>query len=403
MSDTPTGMGGGGNNGGSADPVTGRPQQATANKQPQEIVLDSSVDQYLENLPVGSIAKAIGNNLYGINHKQMGNAVPRSKDMYGFTFFTRPQLNLTKMNLSNYRGFYSMMTDNDMSYQKYTRLMLDPRIVSSKEQGASSPFVDPLNPFIPLLTNNVTSVSGWPDISAPTYTTETGLYGQESGFVDGVTNHYESFDLDVSFKNFKGNPLIYFFHVWVKYETLVFEGVLNPYLDMITENEIDYNTRIYRLILDQNKKYVTYIGSTGASFPLNVPTGSIFDFSTDTPYNTKNEEISIRFRSFGFIAFEDILKLKFNQTVALFNPNMRAILKSDFNNLNQEAVARESETILHKVHGSSYVKVPHSVAMGGDMYDVGLAGISLNHRCYPYINLVTNELELWTDSNRFKL
>ena len=402
MSKTPTGIGGGGVNGGSADPVSGRPQQANADSPDKEIVLDTSMDQYLENLPVGSVAKAIGNNLYGINHKQTGNPVPRSKDMYGFTFFTRPQLNLTKLNLSNYRGFYSMMTDNNMSYQKYTRLMLDPRIVSSKEQGATSPFVDPLNPFIPLLTNNVTSVSGWPDISAPTYTTESGIYGEESGFVDGITNHYESFDLDVSFKNFKGNPLIYFFHVWVKYATLVFEGILNPYLDMITENEIDYNTRIYRLVLDQNKKYVTYIGSTGASFPLNVPTGSIFDFATDTPYNSKNEEISIRFRSFGFIAFEDILKVKFNQTLAIFNPNMRAILKHDFNNLGSAKAARESENTLHKVPGSSYVKVPHNVAMGGDMYAIGSAGITLNHRCYPYINLVTNELELWTDSNRFK-
>ena len=76
--------------------------------------------------------------------------------------------------------------------------------------------------------------------------------------------------MDVTFKNTKGNPLLYFFYIWIKYQTLVFEGILNPYMDMIVENEIDYNTRIYRLVMDQQKRYVTYIAATGASLTNGV-------------------------------------------------------------------------------------------------------------------------------------
>jgi len=167
------------------------------------------------------------------------------------------------------------------------------------------------------------SLSGWPDLTVPTYTSDAGLYGQEYSFVDGVTNHYESFDIDVSFRNARGNPLIYFFYIWIKYQSLVFEGILNPYADMIIENEIDYNTRIYRLVMDNTKRYVRFIACTGASFPINVPTGNLFDYNVDSPYNDQNKEINIRFKCLGFRAFEDIIKLEFNEAVGIFNPAMK--------------------------------------------------------------------------------
>ncbi|NTW90895.1 MAG: hypothetical protein HGA35_03050, partial [Erysipelotrichaceae bacterium] len=185
--------------------------------QEPEFVINSSVDQMLESMPIGSMAKAIGNNLYGINFRQTGNPVPRAKDAYGFTFFTRPQLNLTRLNITNYRGFYNLLTDNNLSYQAFTRLMLDPRL--NRRERLLCPFVDNNSAFIPILTNNVQSLSGWPDLTVPTYTSESGQYGEEHSFVDGVTNHFESFDLDVTFKNTKGNPLIYFFYIWIKYQS----------------------------------------------------------------------------------------------------------------------------------------------------------------------------------------
>lgn len=364
-----------------------------------EVIFNSTVDQLLENLPLGSVTRALGNNLYGINFRQTGNAVPKPKDHGGFTFFTRPQLNLNSLNITNYRGFYNLLTNNELSYQRFTRLMLDPRL--GYNQQLKCPFLDNQNPFISILTNNIVSVSGWPDLSAPTHTSESGLYGEEHSFVDGVTNHFEAFDLDITFKNTKGNPLIYLFYIWIKYETLVFEGILNPYIDMITENEIDYNTRIYRVILDQQKRYVTYIGATGASFPVNVPTSNLFDYNNETPFNNKNSEISIRFRSMGFTAFEDILKLEFNKTSAIFNANMKKILEHDMSGVSDSVKAREDGTVTYRVPGCSYVKLPHYLSMSMDVDIFNANYFSVNHKAYPYINLVTNELEWWVDSTLF--
>lgn len=374
--------------------------------QDDEFVIDRTLDSILESLPIGSVQKAIANNLYGINFRQSGNPIPRSKNHNGFVFFTRPQLNLSTLNISNYRGFYNLLTQNKASYQRFTRCILDPRMGSTgpldTSPGITSPFVDRYNPFISVLSNNAVTGSGWPDITAPVYTSEAGLYGEEHSMVDGVSNNFEAFDTDFVFKNSRGNPLIYMFYIWVKYQTLVSEGILNPYFDMITEMEIDYNTRIYRIVLDAQKRYISDIACTGASFPLNVPTGNLFDYNSQEPFITKNGEINIRFKSNGFIAFEDIIKYWFNKTVAIFNPDMKKVLEHDLDgSVFNDAVARENTGKVYRVSGSRYVKIPFLLNMAADIDGINNRLLSLNHKAVPFINLHTNELEWWIDESKF--
>ena len=69
-------------------------------------IVSQSLDDYFQSTPIGSVDKAIGNNLFGINHRQIPGLVPSNKDIYGFTFFTRPQLNLQTDNIRNERRFY---------------------------------------------------------------------------------------------------------------------------------------------------------------------------------------------------------------------------------------------------------------------------------------------------------
>ncbi len=371
-----------------------------------EFVIDRSLDSILESLPIGSVQRAIANNLYGINFRQTGNPVPRSKNHNGFVFFTRPQLNLSTLNITNYRGFYNLLSQNKASYQRFTRCMLDPRMGATGaldvSPGIVSPFVDRFNPFISTLTNNALTGSGWPDITVPVHTSEAGLYGEEHSMVDGVTNNFEAFDLDFVFKNTKGNPLIYMFYIWVKYQSLVTEGILNPYMDMITENEIDYNTRAYRIVLDTQKRYVTDIACTGASFPTNVPTGNLFDYNSEAPYITRNGEINIRFRSNGFMAFEDIIKFWFNKTVGIFNPDMRKLLQYDMDGSPfDDSVARENTSTVYRVPGCAYVKIPFLLNLASDVDGINNRLLSVNHKAIPYINLHTNELEWWVDERKF--
>jgi len=297
------------------------------------LVVPYSLDEYFSSTPIGSVDRAAGNNLYGINHQQTPGLVQSNKDTYGLTFFTRPQLNLQPDNIRNERRFYPLLSNNSVSIQRYIRCMLDPRMDRGHDTGSGTvntlypalpcPLVDSKQAFIPVLTNNLLTLSGWPDITAPVFESDSGLYKETYIQVDGIAKNYESFDLDATFRNTKGDPIIYMFYIWLHYMSNVFEGKLVPYMDYLVENIIDYNTRIYRLVLDADKDKVKKIACTGASLPISVPTGSFFDFNSETPYSDQNKEISIRFRCMGADYLDDILIREFNQTVSIFNPFMK--------------------------------------------------------------------------------
>lgn len=327
---------------------------------PSEPIVPQSLDDYFQSTPIGSVDKAIGNNLFGINHRQIPGMVPGNKEVYGFTFFTRPQLNLQTDNIRNERRFYPMLTENELTIQRFVRTTLDPRLMygyqfmNDKIPNIGCPMVDPQSAFIPILTNNLNSISGWPDVVAPTFTSKPGLYNEAWSIVDGIARNYESFDMDATFRNTRGDPILYMFYVWLHYAALVFEGRLSPYIDMITENELDYNTRIYRLVLDRNKDVVTKIAATGAAFPISVPTGSFFDYNTDHPYNDQNRDISIRFRCMGVDYQDDILIREFNDTVAIFNPEMADGKRGHMVKVSKNTVAMFNNRGYPRINPSTY-------------------------------------------------
>lgn len=277
----------------------------------------------------------ITNNAYGINHRQTPLPIPMNKDHYGLTFFTRPQLNLQGANLRQKRIMHPLLTTINRSWQRFIRCTLDPRLAAgytggdgvALEKGSGGKpvdcdFVDPEMAFIPILTNNLITISGWKDIVVPTFTSKSGQYREEFSMADGITVDYTAYDLTATWRNLRGDPITNMFYYWSHYQSLVYEGSLVPYPDFIVNNELDYCTRIYRLVLDPSKTKVQRIAACGAAFPTAVPMAGNFDFSRDKPYNDVNAEISVPFRAMGFICQDDILIKAFNQTVAIFNPSM---------------------------------------------------------------------------------
>ena len=336
-------------------------------------------DFYTISQPMGSYSKAMANNLYGISHQGTKNPLPENRDHYGLTFFTRPQLCLNDRNLQNDRIFYNLLTDKPLSIQRFIRCCLDPRTVYYS--GLSAPLIDEELAFIAVLTNNLKSISGWPDVVVDTFSSKQGLRKQVWGIVDSTTDIYEQFDLNCVFRNSKDEPIIQLFTIWCMYMSRVFEGMMSPYMDMIVNNEIDYNTRIYRLVLDESKRYVKKISATGAAFPINIPNGRFFDFQDDTNYNTQVRDIDITFRCFGACYNDPILVKEFNKTVGIFNSGMRTPKSRVNANGNRAGMGLNGPNLRFME------KIPINML---EMY---------NYRGYPYINPNTLELEWYIKSN----
>ena len=335
-----------------------------------------NVNDILEGSDISPLDKETTNALYGFNTKGELPSLQKNDDKSGFVFFTRPQLNLTTKNIERIRSLYPLLNKNEKSIHRFVRTTLDPRLLTGidgdlygyyKDIKMNCPLVDSENAFIPILSNTILSLTGWPDMVTPTMTTSSGLRKEQLTMVDGTYEIYDAFDLSGTFKNFKGEPLTLLFQVWMMYPSLVFEGLLDKYLDFITENEFDYNTRIYRFIMDSSGRRIKKAAATGVSFPNTSPTGKFFDFDRSKPYSDATGDINVVFKCNGAMYFDDIVLKDFNATQAIFNPGIREYLK----------LKTEEE------RDKSYmVKVPYEILP------------ELNYRAYPLVDLETYEL-IW--------
>lgn len=282
-----------------------------------------AIDGITTSAGIGSIDTSITSSFYGINHRQTPGAIQINKDYFGLTFFTRPKLNLSGINLRSDRLMAPLLTQEENSLQRAIRCTLDPRLDTGEASGIPCGLIDPKQAFIPLLTNHLMASNGWPDLLAPTATSHEGMYKEAFSFVDGLTKNHSTYDISAQFRNIPGDPITALFFTWLHYMSLVYEGVMVPYLQAIVERETDYHTRIYRLVLDSSKTRVTKIAACGAAFPISCPIGAAFNYEAGKPINSSNDQINVQFRCMGAIYQDDILIYEFNRTVATFNPEMR--------------------------------------------------------------------------------
>lgn len=300
-----------------------------------ESIFPHSVDSLFTTSSVGSLDRALANNLYGINHTQTPGMVSSNRDHQGYLFMTRPQLNLQVDNLRNIRELYPLLTGNPDSLGRYIRMLLDPRLgvgyryKKGKDKYGfipplTCPLIDNNNCFIPFITNNLISCSGWPDETIQTHNSDAGLYKQVFTTAEGVVRHFGNWDLTLNIQNIMGDPASLMLHTWLHYMSAVKEGRMDPYHDYILNDRLDYNTRIYRLVVDHKKEKVTKIMACIAGFPTSNPTGMFGDFNRDLPFSTQTKELSVRINCTGFVVYDPLLVKTFNQSVGIFNTAMRS-------------------------------------------------------------------------------
>lgn len=280
-----------------------------------------AVDKILSATPIGPLSTAIGDSFFGINHRQTPNPVPINRDAYGYTFFTRPLLNLSTGNLRSQRHMIPLLTQEPASIPRIIRCLLDRQL--AKDGVVTCPFVDNQQAFIPLLTNNLLSISGWPDVSVETFTSQAGPYKEAFSIIDDTAETNGPYDISANFRNIPGNPILFLFLNWIRYASHVYEGTMIPYPDYLVENEIDYQTRIYRIVLDYSKTRVQHIGACGVAVPASVPMGALMNYDSTQPFNQSNDQISIPMKCTGAIYYDPILIHEFNETVIFFNDTMK--------------------------------------------------------------------------------
>lgn len=315
----------------------------------------------------GAIGGRFHDLLGGFNRTQQGSAVPANTDMQGLTFFTRPNLNLSYDNIMAYRQLSVLASDNPRSYSRIIRRMLWPDSIESDIKKDNTIF-DNRQAFMPLLSNALTNMSGWPDLTLHAYSTSEGMAKESWMMNDTIAEINGRYSLDCTFENTLGDPISLTLFAWLLYIGGVYIGTkILPAGYSIVQNEMDYNTRIYRFVTDWSGRYIQKWAACGAAFPAGLSMGSAFNYSRDNPYNESQKSIQTTFECTVAEYNDPITLWEFNKLVIMFNPEM-----GDGTREKQMVKISAEERKL------------------------------LNYKGFPYINLAANnELEWWMDRSEY--
>lgn len=325
---------------------------------------EAFVDNILTAMGFGRNNQRIVNNLRAINILQNQTMPVVPTENMGYVFFTRPSLNLSYDNIATQRKMTPMLTGDKNSVWRFVRASLDHIGASSGKIGGDCPYVDPLNPFIPVLSNCIETLGGWPSSSVDSYTSKAGNYREQWSMIDSTYHILGSYSLNASFQNPPNDAISKLFNTWSMYGGLVYDGSLAAYPQARLQRYIDYNSRVYRFIMDHSKRKILKWAACGVCYPTFNNDAESMDFDRSKVYNEGTQRIDVSFMATGAEYNDPITLHEFNTAVEIMNPSMRS-------------PHREQQMKRIEQHEKQY----------------------MNFLAYPYINLTTCELEWWTFAN----
>lgn len=299
------------------------------------------------------------NAIFGLDNTRNTLYMPEMEG-HGFTFITRPKLNLSNPSILTDRilSLLNTMEPNTIAFA--IRCMLDTKFKSLYNISVSkSQYFNPLNPFISILSNRLISLNGWPDPTLDVETTEGGFFSESITYPKGHDQLTRNYDISATFSDVQGSIVHIIFLMWVRWISLVTRGKVSAYMEDIEARRMCFTSSIYRFVMDPSNRFITKWAKATGCFPRSVPTGAYFNYDANASNVDVAMNLSIPLTVAGKVEYMDPIILKeFNMLMEKNSPNLKSLQPAspDFRML-------------------------------------------LNFKCLPYIDLSGNELKWMYDSS----
>lgn len=258
---------------------------------------------------------------YGINH------APPNHELAGYTFITRPKLNLATPSLRMDRTLATLDTVDPVSLPFAIRCLLDTKFASDEQivgAASKSPFFNDQLPFIVPLGNCLQAISGFPDFVVDTETTEGGFFGEDQTTARGSDMMNRSYDLTLTFRDIQGGILATLLYLWAYWIALVTRGYVTAYPEDIMANRLCYTCSIYRFVLDPSRRFITkWLKATGC-FPKMFPIGAMFNIGEREQFLESARQFSVNFTVNKIETMDPIIFSDFNTVVKRFAGDVTA-------------------------------------------------------------------------------
>lgn len=225
--------------------------------------------------------------------------VPLNAMNYGYTFITRPRLNMTSGNLLQHPVMATLNSYEPNSVAFMIRCLLDTRLSNgwpikickprvnidvqefSNNLVLKSGLVDRFNPFFIPLCNGLKGISGWPDLNLETETYNEDFHSGDFTYAKGSDLNNRTTELSLEFRDIQGSIVLAIFHYWCLYIALQAKGVLMAYPDDIYQQRLNYTVSIYRFVTDVSRRHILWWAKATGCFPKSAPVGALFNLNRD--------------------------------------------------------------------------------------------------------------------------
>jgi hypothetical protein len=198
----------------------------------------------------------------------------------------------------------------DSNLARYTANTTGSLVLRNKQ--IESPWIDPENPFITILTNNLTDASGFPSQEIQTATNEGGFFSEDQTIAKGSDNNKKSFDVSLSFTDPEGGPIMALFQLWMTYMALLTTGEVVAYADDIDQQRLCYTSSIYRFTVDNSRKIIKKMAKCTGCFPRQRNGGACFDVSMSSRFVEAARKFNISFVCNAYDENDPIIAMEFN-------------------------------------------------------------------------------------------
>lgn len=264
--------------------------------------------------------------------KYNSNQVIPNIELAGFTFITRPKLNLSPGAVASDPILGLLESTTPESPMFALRCMLDTKYCNDyADKALQCKLIDLKSPFFKLLTNRSRSDSGWPDMNADMHTTEGGYFSEDQTTFLGYDFLNRTYDINLEFDDIQGGHVMSIFYYWFYYMAMLKRGRVFAYAEDIDARRLCYTCSIYRFILDPSKQVITKWSKATGCFPKNVPIGACFNKNSSEVHVSSSQKFSIPF-TVNKIEYNDPRILAdFNTVTSRFDPYIKEGLMAPIN------------------------------------------------------------------------
>ncbi|MCP4394316.1 MAG: hypothetical protein GY804_08665 [Alphaproteobacteria bacterium] len=290
-------------------------------------------------------------------------------ELTGLTFITRPKLNLSAVSLKQSQKLSMLNSTDPSSIQFVTRCLLDPKFADRHiALVESAPNLNHQSPFIPMLTNSLRSISGWPGKIMGTSTTIGGFHSENQVFAVGSDRLRKAYDVSMTFADAPNSIVLNLWDYWFEFIDLLMNGDVLMYPEDTDAQRMCYTFSVYRLMFSPCMRYTTsWCKGTGSIIQTN-PIGEKFNFSNDEVYSQAAQEFSINC-SINNIKYNEVDSLfAFNDVVRFFCPSIDQYTPF---------TSDTDRVVEHYMSGKNYSGIPYI-----NFNNVGANGIELQF-LYP--------------------